>query len=666
MDRLRAFFRKLNLHNRILLITLAVLLFWGLFCFIGFRWLVFDLQSRQALDHYQRLGHFLVQAAGPMLSKGDLEGADRLFDKVLLDHGHLKYVSVVDENGRTLAKGGRGENPASRQGFSRDETIRDILIPVAEGRRKLGNLRLGVAESAFHQHLRKIQPIFFGSLGFLILLSCLFALRLSRDITKPVARLTGLADEISQGNLDVDISFGEHVNCWEIKRCIQTECAAYENTNVQCWFVDGTPCEGYEPRFPQKLGQCRRCEVYQAHRGDEIVQLADSFKHMAYKLKISQKDLKGAYNLQKCLIQSSFDGIIASDTQGVILIFNRVAEQLTGFRQDEVVGKKTWRNFFYPDLLEEIHKTLRDDGSTVLQGFSPRESVIFHRDGQFIPVWVGGVSLTVKEQDVGKVVFFYDMREVKRLRKDLIHSERMAAVGQTVASISHSIKNILDGLRGGVYVHNHGQEQNDEEKKKLGWEMIHRNIDIISELVIDLLNYSKERQLDFQRYSPNKLIKEVCMIMERKALSRNIQLIFVEDHQTKEAIFDPFAMHQCLLNLVSNAIDAIPQGRQGNVVIKTFRDEEGRLCFKILDNGTGMKREIQDRIFKGMFSTKGSKGTGLGLLVAQKIVKEHRGKLEIASEEGKGSEFLVSLPYLSATFAGSGQIAGPGESRSAS
>ncbi len=434
MDTLRTFYRKLNLQNRILLITIAILFLWGLFCFVGFRWVVFDLQSN-------------------------------------------------------LDSGTRDAGP-------------------------------GITDKAFHQHLRTIKPIFFVSLGCLILLSALFALRLSRDLTKPVVRLTGLADEISQGNLDVDIAFGQHVNCWEIKHCRKNECAAYENTEVQCWFVDGTPCEGYEPRFPQKLGQCRQCEVYQAHRGDEIVQLADSFKHMAYKLKASQKDLKGAYNLQKHLIENSFDGIIASDVKGVILIFNRVAEQLTGFQDDEVVGKKTWRNFFYPDLLEEIHKPLLDDGSTVVQGFSPRESVIFRRDGELVPVWVGGVSLTVKEQDVGKVVFFYDMREVKRLRKDLIDSERMAAVGQTVASISHSIKNILDGLRGGVYVHQHGQKQNDQEKKDLGWQMIHKNIDIISELVIDLLNYSKERQL--QRYNPNKLIKEVCMIMERKAESNNI------------------------------------------------------------------------------------------------------------------------------------------------
>jgi len=376
------------------------------------------------------------------------------------------------------------------------------------------------------------------------------------------------------------------------------------------------------------------------------VQLADSFKHMTYKLKESQEELTRAYNLQKCLIQSSFDGIVASDVNGVILIFNRVAEQLTGFSEEEVVGKKTWRNFLHPDLRKEIRRALPGDDRTVLHGFTPRESVIFHRDGKFAPVLIGGVSLTHEAREAGYVIFFYDLRELKRLRRDLIQSERMAAVGQTVASISHSIKNILDGLRGGVFIVNRARENNDPDKRKLGWEMIEKNIDIISELVIDLLNYSKERQLDVQRSHPNKLLRDVCSIMRRKAESKGAQLVCEGDETIEEAFFDPFAMHQCLLNLISNALDAVPQDREGRVVVKAFRDGEDRLCFKVLDNGRGMSPEVQSKILKGMFSTKGSKGTGLGLLVVQKVVKEHQGTFEVESEEGKGSVFTVSIPCL--------------------
>ncbi len=674
MDTLRGFFRKLNLQNRILLITVTILLFWGLFCFVSFRWVVLDLLTRQVFEKYQTLAKVAAEAMAPMLMEGDLEAMARLIKKVQQGDDCLQYVVAVDSKGRPLERASKESSLRPQKGSlaavgpalrtrtiptangSGDNAIQEISFPITEGDEVLGHIQLGILDRAFQRHIKSLQPIFLGAMGCLILVSSLFSLRFSDDITRPLARLTQLSDEISQGNLEVDINFGKHVNCWEIKHCRQTSCAAYENREVQCWYVDGTPCEGYEPRFPQKLGQCRRCEVYQAHRGDEIVQLADSFKHMAYKLKTSQNDLKNAYNLQRHLIQSSFNGIIASDVHGKILIFNRVAEKLTDFNEQEVVGKKTWRNFFYPDLLGEIHKPLLGDGSTVLQGFSPRESVIFKRDGSFIPILVGGVSLTHKEQEVGHVVFFLDIREIKRLRNDLIQSERMAAVGQTVASISHSIKNILDGLRGGIFIYNHGKDENDSSKKRTGLDMIEKNIDIISELVVDLLNYSKERQLDLQRYDPNKLIKEVAAIMGRKAESRQIELFCQGSKQIDEVVLDPFAMNQCLVNLVSNAVDAIPPDQSGRIVITAFREGNNRIGFKVKDNGTGMNRDTHEKILKGMFSTKGSKGTGLGLLVVQKIVGEHQGILEVVSEKGKGSEFTVYLPHIPSLNPGSEQV----------
>jgi len=87
----------------------------------------------------------------------------------------------------------------------------------------------------------------------MILVSFLIARHFLIYATKPIVTLTRIADEIALGNLDIDILFGTHVNCWEIKKCLHKDCVAYTNTAIQCWFVDGTPCEGYEPKFPEKL-----------------------------------------------------------------------------------------------------------------------------------------------------------------------------------------------------------------------------------------------------------------------------------------------------------------------------------------------------------------------------------------------------------------------------
>ena len=199
-----------------------------------------------------------------------------------------------------------------------------------------------------------------------------------RQAVKPLRELTRVADEISTGNLDPRLDFGIHVNCWEIKNCQQTDCQAYMNFSQQCWYIDGTPCEGYEPHFPAKLAGCRTCDVYQAHRGDEVVQLADAFRHMTNVLKASREELVTSGDFQKRLIQYSFDGIVASNSQDVITIFNDLAESLTGASRKEVVGKQRWQTFLEDGLENRMDIPLSHEPVRRVRGFAPRESAIMH------------------------------------------------------------------------------------------------------------------------------------------------------------------------------------------------------------------------------------------------------------------------------------------------
>jgi PAS domain S-box-containing protein len=337
--------------------------------------------------------------------------------------------------------------------------------------------------------------------------------------------LTRIADEISLGNLDIDISFGQHVKCWEIKKCRRKDCAAYTEKAIQCWFVDGTPCEGYEPKFPQKLKGCRNCEVYKTHKGDEIVQLADSFQHMIYMLKVSQAKLEESHKFQSNLIQNSLIGIIATNEVGVVKIFNRVAESLTGYDKSEVIDKLTLNDFFSPEISVKINRPLIFDSGLTLRGFKPMESNILNKNKELIPVKLSGINLYEEKKHLGKVFSFQDMREVKRLRQELVQSERLAATGQAVASISHSIKNILDGLVGGAHVYKMGKRIKDEKKIQKGWRMVEKNIDLISELVSNLLNYAKERKPIFHKCDPRNIVEDVIITMESKISEKKIKLV---------------------------------------------------------------------------------------------------------------------------------------------
>lgn len=239
----------------------------------------------------------------------------------------------------------------------------------------------------------------------------------------------------------------------------------------------------------------------------------------------------------------------------------------------------------------------------------------------------------------------------KRLEDELIQSERLAAIGQTVAGLAHYIKNILFGLEGGVYVVNKALKKNDNRKLNTGWDMVRRNIDKVSHLVFDLLSYSKERIPKYETCSPNKIADEVCDLMNPRAkdiVVGSLKIIRDFDPNIGEMMLDPKGIHRCILNLVSNAIDACmsdqDEGKAHLVKVSTSRDKDGAVIFQVSDNGCGMDEEVKKQLFTSFFSTKGSKGTGLGLPVTQKIVQEHGGTLRADSEPGKGSIFTIRLP----------------------
>ena len=463
-----------------------------------------------------------------------------------------------------------------------------------------------------------------------------------RHAVRPVRELTRIADEISTGNLDPRLDFGIHVNCWEIKNCQRTDCGAYQNFSEQCWYIDGTPCEGYEPRFPQKLQGCRSCEVYQAHRGDEVVQLADAFRHMTNVLKASRADLVNSSDFQKRLIQNSFDGIVATSGDGIVTIFNRVAENLTGYSRKEVIGIKRWQDLFEARLEKIMDIPLSHEPVRRLRGFPPRESVVKRVNGERVDVHLAGVSLYESGMHIGNVFFFQDMREIKRLREDLIQSERLAAAGQAAAGISHSIRNILDGLGGGVYVYKAGKKRGDEQKMDTGWDMIERNVEIISDLVTDLLNFAKERAPEYAAIDPRDLIADVVANLGLRE-DGPLRIEIESDGSPDTVTLDRHAFGQCLGNLLRNATEAYEEGEEGTITVSVEGRDE-MVVFTVRDDGMGMSRHTLEKIKSGMYSTKGSKGTGLGLQVVQKIVSEHHGTLTIESEEGHGSTFRIEIP----------------------
>jgi len=237
---------------------------------------------------------------------------------------------------------------------------------------------------------------------------------------------------------------------------------------------------------------------------------------------------------------------------------------------------------------------------------------------------------------------------VEEKTRKLLEAERLAAVGQTVAGLAHAIKNITSGLTGGMYVLEKGIDLENRTYLDQGWQMIKGNVQKIKGMAGDLLNYAKERDPEYQLCDPNLPVREVYDLMLSRGAEAGVTLKIDLAQGLSQAWFDREGIHRVLLNLVTNSIDACTDiscaSRTCEVLLRTLKPQGWAVEYQVTDNGCGMDEETRKKIFQIFFSTKGSRGTGLGLMIAKKIVDEHDGIIDLSSEKGSGTVFRVRLP----------------------
>jgi len=229
----------------------------------------------------------------------------------------------------------------------------------------------------------------------------------------------------------------------------------------------------------------------------------------------------------------------------------------------------------------------------------------------------------------------------------LVQAERLAAVGQTIATLSHHVKNILQGIRGGSYLIEEGLKNTDTDLIRKGWNIVDKNQEKISNLVMDMLTFSKERQPERIPAQLNEVTGEVVELMQTRATTANVSLRWLPDTGMPVLQFDPDALHRAILNVVGNAIDACEKTSGGCVTVATQYVADAALArITVEDNGEGIAAEHLQKIFSLFESSKGSRGTGLGLPVSQKILREHGGDIHVTSTPEVGSRFTLEFPAI--------------------
>jgi signal transduction histidine kinase len=248
--------------------------------------------------------------------------------------------------------------------------------------------------------------------------------------------------------------------------------------------------------------------------------------------------------------------------------------------------------------------------------------------------------------------------------KAMVQAERLAAVGQTIASLSHHIKNILQGVRGGSYLIEMGMKDHNKAISegridvdaaeravgimRKGWGIVEKNQERISTLVMDMLTFSKEREPVPQPANLNELVADVYELMKSRAEEDGVELVWLPAPTMPTLMFDSECMHRAVLNIITNAIDACLERENGRVEVSTqFSNGERMARVEVVDNGSGIEKDDLEKIFAVFVSRKGGRGTGLGLPVSQKILEEHGGRIRVESKVGEGSRFTMEFPAIS-------------------
>jgi len=371
----------------------------------------------------------------------------------------------------------------------------------------------------------------------------------------------------------------------------------------------------------------------------ETISFAVMARDMTEEVELQEVVRQNKEYLENILANSS-DMIITTNLKGRIVTFNSAGEHLLGYSRDEVLGAGIDTLWKEPVSRKELMSEVKARGA--VNNFP---ATLVSKSGNEVEA---SLSLSQLRDSNGRVLgtvgISRDVTEENRLRQQLMEQERLAAVGETVAGITHCMKNVLNGLKGGSYMLNVGLKRNDSKLLEEGWVNVQKGIERISRLSLDMLSYCRDSRPALYPTDPIKLARETVDLIAASADQEGIA-VSCDGQDGPLVRLDPETIGRALLNLVSNAVDACREksyreGQTPRVDVQVKRGK-GDLRFIVTDNGAGMTQETRNKLFSRFFSTKEGRGTGLGLCVTEKIVAEHGGRITVESSPGKGSVFTI-------------------------
>ena len=311
------------------------------------------------------------------------------------------------------------------------------------------------------------------------------------------------------------------------------------------------------------------------------------------------------------------------------------------------------------ELLKRIKQDNPDTEFIMITGHGDMDLAIasFHdQAADFItkPINVNILDISLKklqEKIKGRRQLREYTENLERLVKEKSELQsHLSSLGLMIGSVSHGIKGLLTGLDGGMYMVESGFSKSNAAQIEEGWTIVKLMVDRIRKMVLDILYYAKERNLNWEKVDVLSFAAEVADILERKISSHGIEFIRDFDKLAGNCKIDTGCINSALINIFENAVDACINDKSKEKHQITFKVSQGKdnIYFEVSDNGIGMDRETRDKLFTLFFSSKGNKGTGLGLFISNKIIGQHGGSIKVFSVPGQGSKFTINIPKITA------------------
>jgi PAS domain S-box-containing protein len=659
-------YEGLSLKNKIFLSILGVVLMISVAIAFLARYILVSSLTTELEMRGSAIAHSVAERGGGyVLDKNSAMLLSLIFDEARLhERKHLiSYIFVTDQEGEVLAHTMTRAFPAELKQANmlpptEDRSVRlvsvdqddihDIAVPIREGLYRIGTVHVGLSKSHIDSLIATLRLTFLGFISAIILIIFFISNRLTQYITRPLSKLTKIADELSRGNFDITMDLQEDDEHWK-----PTDCPAYENTEMPCWHFDQSA------RSTATHRTCGNCVFYRKRGGDEVAQMGDSFRNMVWSIKLYRRRLRESEEKYRSLFDSGPDPVFVVDCEDFrIADANPRAIELYGYEKDELIGMS------YLALGPENRKDCLlfneggENGGEADEaggtGCLYHPKVLHYKKGMR-PFYVNVHACPISYRGRHAIIIAVtDITEMIEKDAQLIQAGKMKSLGEMSAGIAHELNQPLNAIKMGseflAILDEQGQTASKDAFRQVVRE-ISGQVDRAAEIINTLRAFGRKAEMLKEPVDVNKPVRSVLTIVRRQFELDNIRFhldlaeglppVLAHDNRLQQVFFNLFTNARDAINEASKASDL---GARRSIAIRSWA-ESGGVAVEVRDTGIGMAEDMRDKIFEPFFTTKETgQGMGLGLAITYGIVRDYGGQIRIDSAPGKGTAVSLHFP----------------------